>query len=678
MKKVLLALFAAAAILAACTPEEVLPSSIQLNKTQISLVEGDNFTLQALVNPSDAANKEVTWSSSADVVATVDQTGKVVALKEGTATITATSKATSSVKGTCEVTVTKKPIPVTAVQIAEEPDRMVPEETLQLTAVITPRDATDNTVTWSSDNTDVAVVDANGLVTAVGGGTAYITATVGGITSDPVMVVVIEPRSMFVRYPSCLIRTGYSITQTVWYGTIDDWAHKTPNDDPLTWTSSNDLVATPEDGNLIRAVGPGTATLTGVDLSGSKVSFIVNVEDRPDSVYDDYLPGVPIVDCHAVESGNVRWFSSEGRNYALTDGYSYETKTDNGTKTMDTGIQCMGAKVAGYKIAEIYLGRRVDASMVENPALFIRVYISDPSKLKPKAYGIEPYIELRTTESLTEYEEADNARIRWSLSDNFTNINYKDGQPIEDDAPRQTLVAGWNNIVLPFDKCTTRAPGFKENNITYFRMYHIHGEDSYEEIEFRFDQIRIIDWTEFDSCDNFTMWRDRPAQQNQYSYVDDTETKIQGRSCITCKDVLMNAVSSYRLEMWPGVEYAMPARYDIEDLAIQFKFWCDDPEFFMANNFNVEIASHLTADHNGFDMSIGPQGDYDWPQPLQVGWNTIKLNFKDYMNRLKDDYNFYRFNYFRLILTPIGEEGKDYQVGYHTFKLDDIRIVNAD
>ncbi|MBQ6081404.1 MAG: Ig domain-containing protein, partial [Bacteroidales bacterium] len=126
MKKVLLALLAAAAILAACTPKEVLPSSIQLNKTTISLVEGENFTLQALVNPSDAANKEVTWSSSADVVATVDQTGKVVALKEGTATITATSKAASSVKGTCEVTVTKKPIPVTAVQIAEEPDRMVP------------------------------------------------------------------------------------------------------------------------------------------------------------------------------------------------------------------------------------------------------------------------------------------------------------------------------------------------------------------------------------------------------------------------------------------------------------------------------------------------------------------------------------------------------------------------
>ena len=202
MKKVLLALFAAALFLTACGPEdakEILPSNVQLDKQAIGLVEGDSYTLKALVNPSEAANKELTWSSSADAVATVDQTGKVVAVGEGTATITATCKAATSVKATCEVTVTKKAIPVTAVDLSEESLSMKPEETQKVEAIITPKDATDHDVTWTSDNPEVASVDANGVITAIKGGVANITATVGGITSDALVVVVIEPQPMFLR-----------------------------------------------------------------------------------------------------------------------------------------------------------------------------------------------------------------------------------------------------------------------------------------------------------------------------------------------------------------------------------------------------------------------------------------------------------------------------------------------
>ena len=173
MKKYLLALLAVLPILTACPPKEVLPTSVTLNKTTLTLVEGDNFTLQALVNPADAVNKEVTWSSSADAVATVDQTGKVVAVKEGKATITATSKAATSVKGTCEVTVTKKAIPVESVQLSETgPITLSLDETFTVSAVITPSNATDNNIVWSSDDVEVATVDANGVITAKGKGTA--------------------------------------------------------------------------------------------------------------------------------------------------------------------------------------------------------------------------------------------------------------------------------------------------------------------------------------------------------------------------------------------------------------------------------------------------------------------------------------------------------------------------
>ena len=99
MKKVLLALFAVVLFLTACEPKEVLPSGVQFDKQAIALVEGDSYTLKALVNPTDAVNKELTWSSSADAVATVDQNGKVTAVKEGKATITATCKAHDTCMG---------------------------------------------------------------------------------------------------------------------------------------------------------------------------------------------------------------------------------------------------------------------------------------------------------------------------------------------------------------------------------------------------------------------------------------------------------------------------------------------------------------------------------------------------------------------------------------------------
>ena len=670
MKKILLALVAVAALMVACQPKEVLPSSVNFDKKTLALVEGDSYTLKTLVNPSDAANKEVTWSSSADAVATVDQNGKVVAVKEGKATITATCKAAPSVKATCEVTVTKKAIPVTAVQIAEEPDAMIPDETTQLTAVITPKDATDNIVTWASDNTSVATVDANGLVTALQGGVAYITATVGGITSEPAVITVLEPRALFIRYPSCLLRTGGSITQEVWYGTC--WADHDINNLPtVEWSSDNEAVASPEGGNVIRAIGPGKATITGKDASGSRISFIVKVENPTDKVYDDYLPGIALVNCH---DESAKWYGTDMNDadgvvrYALTDGYV-------------DGVQCMGATVYGYKIAEVFFPKRMDVSSIKNPALFIRMYIEDISKFITMDTGEhgEPIVEIRSTDALGTYEET-NKRIFWSLTDIFTNMNHAT------ENAKQTLHSGWNNIVLPFDKPTYSYfiehpddEDYNLANLTYFRIHQMYKKGTiynpdFKPTVFKFDQIRVIDWTELEACDNFAMWRDRPAFQNQYSYVDDTEGKAQGRSCIACEDVLMNGISTYRLEMWPGLEYAMPAVYNPEDLALEFKFWIDEPEFLVNHfQFNVELASEFSPDDNGFDFAYGMHGD-PWPVELKAGWNTLKFNFEDVMGSLKgEEWNPRKIIYFRLILTNIDEPKAS--IKHHTFKLDDMRIV---
>ncbi len=84
-------------------PTEILVESISLDKTSLTITEGDNYTLVATINPSDATNKLVVWSSDNEAVAKVEN-GKVMAISEGTATITATSK-DGNKKATCTVSV---------------------------------------------------------------------------------------------------------------------------------------------------------------------------------------------------------------------------------------------------------------------------------------------------------------------------------------------------------------------------------------------------------------------------------------------------------------------------------------------------------------------------------------------------------------------------------------------
>ena len=165
--------------LAACGPEEPVPtdvavSSVSVSPATLSLVAGDTSNLTATVSPSNATDKTVRWSSSNSFVASVDN-GKVTAVAEGSANITATAGGKSA---TCEVTVSAKIIPVTDISIEQASVSIEVGETTKLTAMVSPSDATNATVTWSSSDQTIATVD-NGTVSAIKEGTAIITATAG-------------------------------------------------------------------------------------------------------------------------------------------------------------------------------------------------------------------------------------------------------------------------------------------------------------------------------------------------------------------------------------------------------------------------------------------------------------------------------------------------------------------
>ena len=156
---------------------------VALSPSTLNLKEDETGTLTATVEPNNATNRNVTWSSDNPSVATVNN-GVVSAVSEGTATITVTT-VDGGYKDTCPVTVTAAPVPVTGVSLNKDSLALGVGDSETLTATVAPANAANQNVTWASSDPSVATVDAAGKVTAVGAGTATITVTTvdGGKTA---------------------------------------------------------------------------------------------------------------------------------------------------------------------------------------------------------------------------------------------------------------------------------------------------------------------------------------------------------------------------------------------------------------------------------------------------------------------------------------------------------------
>lgn len=157
--------------------EFVLATSIELNRSNVEVNVGETIPLLATVLPEDATDKTVTWASSDENVAMVDENGLVTAVAPGTATITATTNDGSDLNASCNVTVLQGIVLAESIKLNVTTAGLNEGSTLQLTATVLPEDCDNKTVLWSSDNPSVATVDSNGLVTAHSVGTATITAT---------------------------------------------------------------------------------------------------------------------------------------------------------------------------------------------------------------------------------------------------------------------------------------------------------------------------------------------------------------------------------------------------------------------------------------------------------------------------------------------------------------------
>ena len=260
------------------TVNPILATGISLNQTEITLEENASTQLTATVSPGNATNKDVIWSSSNEGIAIVSSSGRVTAIAEGTCNIIANTADGSNKSVTCLTRVVKPTVLATSVSLSQTLAQLYAGESLQLSATVSPLNTTNATINWSSSNPAVAMVNDNGLVTAVGTGTAFIYATTTdgsnksaqcGVTVSPVLVSDIA-----------LSQTEVSLDEGT---TTQLSANITPGNATnknVIWSSTDETVATVDANGLVTAVAEGDCNIIAraEDASGVEATCQISVK----------------------------------------------------------------------------------------------------------------------------------------------------------------------------------------------------------------------------------------------------------------------------------------------------------------------------------------------------------------------------------------------------------------
>ena len=251
--------------------------SVSLNKDELALNVGATETLTATVLPDLASNKNVTWSSSAPTVASVDANGKVTALAQGEAVITVT---TEDGEKTASCTVTVSDVYEYSLEIIANKNEINVNEELAYTAKLTTKkngsvigdpETLTSGVNWSSSSPAIAEINANtGLAKGKAGGTTNITAScepehaVEPVTATVQLTVNdVVSHSLEITPTSGSINVGGTQAYTAIYKTItnDEVTNEETVTSSASWTSSKESVATVASGTAT-GVADGTATIT--------------------------------------------------------------------------------------------------------------------------------------------------------------------------------------------------------------------------------------------------------------------------------------------------------------------------------------------------------------------------------------------------------------------------------
>ncbi len=289
-------------------------TSITLSDTTVNATLSDkSFQLRAIVSPVAATNKEITWSSTNTKVATVDQDGLVTLIAAGSASIIATSKDNPTVTAICNVNVD---VSATSLVLDETTKIMYVGESTRITYTITPSNASNKDVTWSSLNTSVVSVDSTGLLTAKGVGQAVIIVKSEDGTLMKTCTITVKQKATGVSFDVKDLELNVGQSYTI--KTTMTPANST--EITLTWESTDTKVATVDQNGKVTGVATGKAVIIAKTSIGGSVycnvtvvqqvtGLQLNFEDKTIVTGESFQIKATILPSEAIPV-NVTWTSS--------------------------------------------------------------------------------------------------------------------------------------------------------------------------------------------------------------------------------------------------------------------------------------------------------------------------------------------------------------------------------
>ena len=305
-------------------------SKLTMDRKEATLLVGSDEDLAKAelkyeVAPEEAYHKDVTWKSSNEKVATVDENGIVTALSKGNAIITATSGDPSvEKKTTCQITVVQA---VTALSFDSDAFNLPVPKTVQVKTTIEPANAGNKKLIWTSSDESIATVSATGIIKGVSSGIAVITAITAdgsGISASCTVTVVMPVKKITIDTNKVVLPPNVE-----WQLSASP-EPETASIKELAWKSSNEEVASVSQDGLIKAHKVGNCKITASAVDGSNVTASVSIEVKNFDVVITQKGAVRVsFDTH--ESSGYTTIVSNGWSYSGP--FSIKVKISNGCVT---------------------------------------------------------------------------------------------------------------------------------------------------------------------------------------------------------------------------------------------------------------------------------------------------------------------------------------------------------
>gem|GEM_PF-1078620 len=247
-------------------------TAVRLDATALTLNVGDSYTFETTITPADSTDKTLVWEISDKGVVAVSNKGKVIAKKVGVSVVMAKTKSGSTAY--CTVTVQQG---VTGVKLDSHEEELFIGDEWELNAVVSPKNATNQAVKWTSSEKSVASVDKEGRVKALKEGITIITCTTvdGGYVDYCAVKVsknIVESEELRIDPANCQIGVGKTMKLS-FVITPEDTTDK-----KVKWKSSNTKIVTVDQKGRIKGIKPGNAVITCTAQDGGGAEGTCEVE----------------------------------------------------------------------------------------------------------------------------------------------------------------------------------------------------------------------------------------------------------------------------------------------------------------------------------------------------------------------------------------------------------------